>query len=49
MGYEVVVYPRPQKYLEKLKAISQKEAKRCVDAFEKLGEDPFMGRSGADI
>ena len=49
MGYEVVVYPQPQKYLEKLKAVSQKEAERCADALEKLEEDPFKGRSGADI
>jgi len=35
--------------LEKLKAISQKETERCADALEKLGEDPFRRRSGADI
>ena len=44
-----MVYPQPQKYLEKLKAVSQKEAERCADALEKLEEDPFRGRSGADI
>mgnify|MGYP000081037426 CR=1 FL=1 len=49
MGYEVVVYPQPQKYLEKLKAISQKEAQRCTDALEKLGEDPFRAGLGVDI
>jgi mRNA-degrading endonuclease RelE of RelBE toxin-antitoxin system len=44
-----VVYRQPQKYLEKLKAIGQKEAERCANALEKLGEDPFRGRPGADI
>ncbi len=50
MGYEVVFYPPAQRYIERLKGISEDEARELFEAVvEALECDPFRSRPGADI
>ena len=46
MAYEVKLHPRVIKFLNSLQS---SERERCKEALNKLKENPFDARSGADI
>lgn len=46
MSYRVMLHPRAAKFLERLE---EQFKNRIKEAVQKLEQDPFQGRSGADI